>query len=98
MRKKRSNPLWAALDLAVAIQNKNEAVPNVSEIRRRFGASQAFFSKIIGVDLKLLERWELHLEEPKGPTLSLFRILDKYPETFHILLKAHEQITIIADI
>ena len=50
--------------------------PEVKDIRKKTGLSQAHFAMLIGVSKRTLENWEQGRRHPTGPAKVLLRILE----------------------
>jgi putative transcriptional regulator len=55
-------------------------VINTKVVRQSFGATQAEFSRMIGVPLATLRNWEQGRRHPDGPARVLLLVAARYPE------------------
>jgi putative transcriptional regulator len=53
---------------------------DVKAIREKTGLSQARFAVVMGVSVRTLQNWEQGHRTPRGPAVSLLRIVDHDPE------------------
>lgn len=53
---------------------------DVKAIREKTGLSQERFAILMGVSVRTLQNWEQGHRKPKGPAVSLLRIVDKDPQ------------------
>ena len=54
--------------------------PDPREVRERAGLSQAQMAPLMGMSVAEYEAWEGGRRSLSGPSLVLFRVLDKHPE------------------
>lgn len=57
-----------------------ERVPDVADLRRRFGLSQEKFAALLGISVGTLRNWEQGRRRPDGPARVLLRVVAKHPE------------------
>lgn len=50
----------------------------VKELRKKLNVSQRLFSKILGISIKTVEKWEQGANPTKGTASRLLYLLDKY--------------------
>ncbi len=55
-------------------------VPDVGEIRRKTGLSQARFAELLGVSVRTLQDWEQGRRAPSGAARTLLLIAERDPE------------------
>jgi putative transcriptional regulator len=55
-------------------------VPDVGEIRRKTGLSQARFAELLGVSVRTLQDWEQGRRAPSGAARTLLLIAEQDPE------------------
>jgi putative transcriptional regulator len=55
-------------------------VPDVKSARRKLGASQSEFAKIMGISKRTVQNWEQGLRVPNGPARVLLEIAAPHPE------------------
>lgn len=55
-------------------------VPDVGEIRRKTGLSQARFAALLGVSVRTLQDWEQGRRAPSGAARTLLLIADMDPK------------------
>src|SRR5438132_1141991 len=55
-------------------------VPDVAAIRRRAGASQGEFARMLGISVGTLQGWEQGRRTPQGPARVLLHVADRYPD------------------
>jgi putative transcriptional regulator len=49
-------------------------------MRKRMGASQREFAKLVGVSVDTLQNWEQGRRQPAGPSAVLLIVLEREPE------------------
>lgn len=54
-------------------------LPDIKAIRTKTGLSQVQFAQKIGISPKTLQNWEQGRVSPKGPAVTLMRIIDQHP-------------------
>ncbi len=54
-------------------------IPDVAEIRKKTGLSQARFAQLLGVSVRTLQDWEQGRRSPSGAARTLLMIADKNP-------------------
>ena len=55
-------------------------VPDIAEIRKKSGLSQAQFSQLLGVSVRTLQDWEQGRRSPSGAARTLLMIAAKNPQ------------------
>lgn len=55
-------------------------VPDVGEIRKKTGLSQARFAELLGVSVRTLQDWEQGRRAPSGAARTLLLIAERDPE------------------
>ena len=54
--------------------------PDVKAVRNNLHLTQEKFSRLIGVSVWTLRKWEQGVRSPEGPAISLLRIVEKEPQ------------------
>jgi putative transcriptional regulator len=54
--------------------------PDVQEVRRSFGMTQAEFARMLGISIDTLQNWEQGRRHPVGPARVLLQVAAKHPE------------------
>ncbi len=54
-------------------------IPDVAEIHKKTGLSQARFAQLLGVSVRTLQDWEQGRRSPSGAARTLLMIADKNP-------------------
>lgn len=65
-------------------------VPDVVELRSRFGLSQEKFAAMLGISVGTLRNWEQGRRQPDGPARVLLRVAARHPEAVLEAVAARE--------
>ena len=66
----------------------NPPVPDVQQIRRQLGLSQAAFARRFGFRVRTVQQWEQGRAAPSRPVRLLLRLIERAPETVERVLFA----------
>ena len=88
MNKNEVNDLMESCEQAVAIaKGEMEAgrvtsieTPDVRALRKSLNLTQEMFSRLLGISIWTLRKWEQGVRRPEGPAISLLRIVEKEPQ------------------
>lgn len=62
---------------------------DIRAIRKRFGATQLRFSRLIGVSVATLRNWEQQRRYPQGPAQVLLVVAARFPEVVRRAISEH---------
>jgi DNA-binding transcriptional regulator YiaG len=54
--------------------------PDVQEIRRKTGLSQAAFARLLRINVKTLQNWEQGRRQPTGAAAALLTVFEREPQ------------------
>lgn len=76
------------LALQIDGSERQDAVPEVRDLRRRARLTQTEFAARLGVPVETIRNWEQGKRVPRGPARALLAVIAHAPETVFLALGA----------